>query len=173
MKAGSSTDGTKIGQDAVREKLGGAIGRIASGVYVVTCERNGERHGILMSWVSQAAFEPPMISLAVKSGRPTLAALSRGSQFVLNILAKSNMDIFKNFAKPDLLDQARFEGLPLLSDCSAGPVFSGALAYLECRVSGLAEAGDHHLILAEVLGGDILNGGGEPMVHLRKSGFQY
>jgi flavin reductase (DIM6/NTAB) family NADH-FMN oxidoreductase RutF len=173
LQAESSTKDSKADPNNGREKLGKAIGRIASGVYVATCERDGERHGILMSWVSQAAFEPPMISLAVKSGRPMLSALSKDTKFVLNVLSKTNHEIFKNFARPDLPDATRFEGIPLLSQGPFGPVFSGAVAYLECYVRSSMQAGDHFVLVAEVVGGDILDSHAEPMVHLRKSGFQY
>jgi flavin reductase (DIM6/NTAB) family NADH-FMN oxidoreductase RutF len=173
LKREANFSRVKVDQIQVKENVGRAIGRLASGVHVLTCERQEQAHGILMTWISQAAFEPPSITVAVKVGRPILSELTEGSQFVVNVLAKTNSDIFKNFAKPDVPSDQRFAGLNLLPKTSFGPVFSAAVAYMNCRVYKVVEAGDHNLIVAEVVGGEVLNPDAEPMTHLRRSGFQY
>ncbi len=159
--------------ELAKEQLGKAIGRLASGVYVLTCEYHDESHGILLTWIAQTGFKPPLISLAVNTARPILAELKEHSKFVINVLSKKNMDIFKNFAKPDLLPAERFAGLNLLTKTKSGPVFADAIAYMDCRVEKVIEAYDHNLILAEVMAGEVLDSESEPMIHLRKSGFQY
>src|SRR4030095_13031489 len=83
-----------------KESIGRAIGRIPSGVFALTSDRHGHRDGLLASWVSQAAFEPPMISVAIKKERHILELLCVGSKFTLNVLSKKNMDVYKNFVKP-------------------------------------------------------------------------
>ena len=156
-----------------RESLATAIGRIASGVYVITLDRGGERDGMLTSWIAQAGFEPPMLSLAVKKDRPILSKLGDGQTFVVNVLAKNNMDIYKNFVKPHTADLNRFEGLSILSDRQGDPIFSDAVAYMSCVVRGSIAASDHVVIIAEIVGGAGLKIDQEPIVHLRKNGFQY
>jgi flavin reductase (DIM6/NTAB) family NADH-FMN oxidoreductase RutF len=47
-----------------------------------------------------------------------------------------------------------------------------AFAYLDCRVRTMLDAGDHMLILAEVLAGAV-GQPGEPMTYTRRSGFTY
>jgi flavin reductase (DIM6/NTAB) family NADH-FMN oxidoreductase RutF len=163
---------TSIPAPELKEQLGRALGRIASGVFVTTMERNGVKDGMLATWISQASFDPPMISVAVRNGRPTLHALSEGSSFVVNVLSKDNKDIFKNFAKPDMTSDERFAGIDVLPSNDHGPVFTQSIAFLNCVVKKHLETGDHTLVVAEVVGGAILNEH-EPMVHLRKSGFQY
>ncbi len=128
---------------------------------------------MLSTWLSQISFDPPLISIGIKDGRPILSALSESTPFVVNVLSKGNMHIFKNFAKPDLPGEARFEGLPCEPDHEYGPVLSAAVSYLCCQVKKHIPVGDHVLVIAEVAGGAWLNENEEPMVHLRKSGFQY
>jgi flavin reductase (DIM6/NTAB) family NADH-FMN oxidoreductase RutF len=161
-----------LDETELKENFGRAMGRIANGVYVLTLERNGARDGMLSTWLSQAAFEPPLISVAIKAGRPILSALSENSSFVINVLGHGNNHVFKNFAKPDLSGEARFEGLTCESENQYGPVLSTAISYMGCRVRQHVPAGDHVLVIAEVVDGAMLNEA-EPMVHLRKSGFQY
>src|SRR6202020_1081672 len=98
-------------QESTKEKVGRAIGRIASGVYIVTLRGSGERDGMLTTWLVQSAFDPPMLSMAVNKERHLLANLQKGHGFTVNVLAKKNMDIFKSFAKPHTEGMDRFAGL--------------------------------------------------------------
>lgn len=156
-----------------KQLVGRAIGRIASGVYIVTTERDGQRDGLLASWISQAAFEPPMLSVAVQKNRHLLELLGVGKRFTVNVLSKENMDLFKNFAKPFEAGTDRFEGLALGESGEAGPVLANAIAYLDCITRTMVEAGDHVLVIGEIINGGMLKAEAEPMVHLRKNGFQY
>ncbi len=160
-------------QTVVKEQLGRSLGRLASGVYVITCNNAGESEGMLTTWIAQAAFEPPYISIAIKDGRPILEYMKEGANLAVNILSKTNTDVFKQFAKPHLPSTERFSGLELLSEIEFAPVFSKALSYLLCTVRKVVKAGDHNLVLAEVVGGAMLHDTAEPMVHFRPNGFQY
>lgn len=155
-----------------KEAIGKALGRIATGVHIVTVKHDGKNDGMLTSWLGQAAFEPPMVSFAVKKERVILAALGVGNRCSVNVLSKKNMDIFKNFAKPysDGLD--RFEGLNSDLSSDYGAVFPECVSYMRLKVSGHADAGDHVLIIAEVVDA-VMAASEEPMVHLRSNGFQY
>lgn len=157
---------------ASKETLGKAIGKLSSGVYIVTLGSGSEKQGMLATWIIQAAFEPPMLSMSVKKEREILKQLSKGSRFCVNTLSKKNMDVFKAFARPHKDGEDRFAELALSEKSAVGPVFAEAISYMECSVAELVEAGDHIIVLAEIKGGEQLNED-EPMLHTRKNGFQY
>ena len=94
-----------------------------------------------------------------------------GQTFVVNVLSKRNLDIFKAFAKPH--NEGKFEGLVLLDQVGEGPVFKDAVSYMVAKVKSVTDASDHVLVLGEIVDGALLNGDDEPMVHLRRDGFQY
>ncbi len=155
-----------------KESIAPALGKLSSGVYIATLEYQKEKHGMLATWIAQAAFEPPMLTISVQTQRDLLRFLSNGTAFSVNALGKKNMDIFKAFAKPLKEGEDRFADLELLKLPTSGPVFAQAISYLDCVVKGQIQAGDHVVILAEVLAGKLLNED-EPMLHTRKNGFQY
>jgi len=169
----SLSNRSQLSDQISKEAAGRAIGRIATGVYVITLKRDGQFDGMLTSWICQASFEPPMLTVAVKKERPIFASLQVGSDFVVNVLSKNNMQIFKNFARPYSEDFDRFAGLKLDQNSKSAPIFSDCIAYMICTVQQIVESGDHHLLIAEILQGSAINPEDEPMVHLRKSGFQY
>ena len=155
-----------------RNALGEALGLIVSGAFVVTARYDEQSTGFLASWVQQAAFEPPLISLAVKVGRPIQDLLNAGAPFVVNILAKGQDALFKHFARGFSLDEPAFEGVRTIYGITGSPILADALAYLECRPHSRLPAGDHVLYIGEVVAGEVA-GSGAPQVRVRKSGFEY
>lgn len=157
----------------LKEKVGPAMGRIASGVYIVTVgggADKADKDGMLATWICQGGFAPPSVVVAVNKQRDILARLSSGAHFAINVLSKNNMDIFKAFAKPH--NEGKFEGLDLVAGTEC-PVFAKAISYMTLKVTNTMDAGDHQIILGEVVDGGALNVQDEPMTHLRKDGFQY
>ena len=63
------------------EGLKAALGRIPSGLYVVGAVHEGRHLGMLCSFVEQAGFEPPMISIALGTDRPMRQALEKARSF--------------------------------------------------------------------------------------------
>jgi len=154
-----------------KEKIGPAIGRLASGVYIVTVDVAGKKDGMLATWITQAGFDPPSLVVSVNKQRDILRAMNVGDRFTINVLSNRNMDIFKAFAKPH--NDEKFAGLALKESNIAGPVFVEAVSYIDLKVQSVTEVGDHVLVVGEVIDGELLNGQDEPMTHLRKDGFKY
>ena len=89
---------------------------------------------------------------------------------ILNTLSYTYALAFKAFAKPH--NEGKFDGLDLVEGTPC-PVFSACISYMQVQIKSSTDAGDHVVLVGEVLDGAVLNGDSEPMVHLRKNGFQY
>ena len=148
-----------------------ALGRIPSGLFVVTVRRGADETGLLASWVQQCSFDPPQLSLAIKKGRWVGAWLTEGAALVVNVLDDGQTDMIVHFGRGFGADEAAFEGLAV-ERLDGGVILVEALACLECRVQEVVSAGDHDLLIARVVGGRLLNEG-HSMVHIRKSGLHY
>jgi flavin reductase (DIM6/NTAB) family NADH-FMN oxidoreductase RutF len=155
----------------MREAIGPALGKIASGLYIATARVSGEPVGMLCSFVEQAGFEPPMISVAIGAGRPITAALDGDGHFGLHILAKENTALLKSFARGGTPES--FAAHEQVENTSGVPHFAEAWAFLLCKVVGKLPAGDHVVYVAEVLDGALQKESGEPMVRVRANGFGY
>jgi 3-hydroxy-9,10-secoandrosta-1,3,5(10)-triene-9,17-dione monooxygenase reductase component len=154
-----------------KDRIGPALGKIASGLYVATAVVNGAPAGMLCSFVEQAGFAPPMISIAIAPGRPISPALEDGGVFGLHVLGRNNGALMKAFARGD--NPGAFSEFPLVENEHGVPQFADALAFLVCKVAGRIEAGDHILHLAEVLDGALQAGDEEPSIRVRANGFGY
>ncbi len=154
-----------------RERIGPALGKLTSGIFVATATHEGGRTGMLASFIEQAAFEPPMLSMAVGRGRAILAALDGPGIFGVNILGKENHGLVRSFVKVQEADP--FAGHTLVENAHGIPQFAEAMAFLACKVVNKMEAGDHWLYLAEVIDGALQHEHEQPMFRVRRNGFDY
>jgi flavin reductase (DIM6/NTAB) family NADH-FMN oxidoreductase RutF len=161
-----------VKSDDPAKQLASALGRVASGLYVLTIKRDRIETGMLASWVQQCSFQPPRISMALNPDRPMATLLSRQSLFTLNILESDQADMIVHFGRGFPLEDDAFQKLEVERGGPGGPVLSEALAVLECRVVDRFSAGDHDIFVAEIVSGRVL-GDGQPMVHIRKNGMHY
>jgi flavin reductase (DIM6/NTAB) family NADH-FMN oxidoreductase RutF len=148
-----------------------ALGKIASGLYVATAMVDGQPLGMLCSFVEQAGFEPPMITLAMGRDRPLTSAFIPGGLFGLHVLGRSNSGLMKSFARGHSAEA--FATHAQVENRFGVPQFAEAWAFLVARVQGEIAAGDHIVYLAEVLDGALQHAGDEAMVRVRANGFKY
>lgn len=149
-----------------------ALGRIPSGIFVLTASRGDAETGMLTSWVQQCSFDPPQLTIAIRKGRFLADWMSDGLTFTLNILDDGQSDMIGHFGRGFEPGEPAFEGLEIERRPNAGPILSESLAYLDCRAVNRFDAGDHDAFVCHIVGGVILNDG-RPMVHVRKSGLHY
>lgn len=155
-----------------RENLAATLGRVPSGLFVLTATQGENETGLLASWVQQCSFEPPQVTVAVKRDRPVARWLTPDTLFALNILAEGQNSLVSHFARGFALGDPAFAGLAVLREEGKPPVLADALGYLMCRVAGRLEAGDHDVFVGTVQAGWLL-GDGKPWVHVRKNGLRY
>jgi len=158
--------------DDSRDDIGAALSRIPSGVAILTAVEGPTATGMLASWIQQAAFDPPMLTVCVREDRPILRVVDdAGGSFALNVLGEDSAALLKHFAKGFSLDENAFEGLAIHRR-EQGVRIDEAIAYLECRLESTVWAGDHRLMLGRVVyaEGDPSR---RPYVHVRKTGLSY
>ncbi|MEB3308068.1 MAG: diflavin flavoprotein [Cyanobacteriota bacterium] len=183
--------GTDLGQLLTRAKtiaamkaldgdLDKALGRLSGGLYVVTARQQdpdgGSRSGAMVaSWVSQASFDPPGITVAVAKDRAIEALMQVNDRFVLNILREDNhQGLLRHFLRRFPPGADRFAGVSTLEGvASGGPVLGDALAFLGCRVAQRMEGPDHWIIYAEVEQGNVADTEASTAIHHRKVGNHY
>lgn len=154
------------------DDLTAAMGRIPSGLFVLTAVHHRKRLAMVASWIMQADFSPPLLSIALQKDRPLGNALDAGADCVVNILptgAKKLLIHFGNLNDDEPADA--FDGVPLL-DGPGAPILAEAHAYLGGKQVRSMEAGEHRIHLLRVESGKVLNPG-DVMVHVRRSGMIY
>lgn len=151
-----------------------ALGRIPSGLFVITWRGGDADRVMLASWVMQAGLEPPLVSVAIKTSRDLLAVARAGSPFVINVLAESQRPLLARFGKPIPDGEEPFAGLAIERTADGVATLTGVSAWLSCRMVGEVEVetADHVVVLGQV---EMAAGSAEidPLVHIRRNGLRY
>ena len=153
------------------ERIGAALGKIPSGVFIATSTQDGEEIGMLASFVEQAGFNPPTITVAIGLDRRLNQAVEESNMIGINILAEEDARLMKPFNQQD--NRSPFDSLELEDNEYEMPQLSDALAFLACKIIGKIEGGDNIIYAAEVIDGILNDPSRSPMVRVRKNGFQY
>jgi flavin reductase (DIM6/NTAB) family NADH-FMN oxidoreductase RutF len=146
--------------------------KIPYGLYVCTSKDGAETSAMLCNWVAQASFSPPMMTLAVQNDAHSYKVIQSSGVFCLNLLPKGARDTAVHFAQHydevgDKLEDREHDS----SDELELPVVPEAVGYIELRVVGTLEGGDHNIVLGEVVGATVLNDG--PLYEQGDAGFDY
>jgi len=145
-----------------------ALGRIPSGLFIVGWREADADRAMLASWLMQAGFAPPLVSVAVAKSRDLFAAIDRGASFAVSVLAETQRPLLARFGKPS---DDPFAGLAVQRTTSGSAALADAAAWLECRPVARTDHGDHVVVLAEVTAAG--GAGSEPLVHVRRNGLRY
>jgi flavin reductase (DIM6/NTAB) family NADH-FMN oxidoreductase RutF len=149
-----------------------ALGRVPSGIFILTIGAGDRATGMLASWVMQAGFEPPMVSVAVRRDRYVAEWLARGEPFVLNIVGEGQKHLLKHFGSGFEPGEPAFAGLETVDANNGVPALADAAGRLECVPEKHVDSGDHRVFLARVTAGAAGNDL-PPTVHIRRSGAHY
>ena len=152
--------------------LARALGRIPSGLFIVTTLAEGGPTGFLGSFVMQVGFEPPIVSVAIGRDRSHLGAIRARGGFAVSILDPASRSSMASFLKKPAPGRTPFDDLKILSAPSGLPVLANALGWLDCRFHGEHALPDHVVVFGEVLAGALAREG-EPSIHVRRNGLGY
>jgi flavin reductase (DIM6/NTAB) family NADH-FMN oxidoreductase RutF len=136
-----------------------------SGVAVVTVsDVDGSPRGLTCSAVCSVSLEPALLLICIGKTSNTLPALQARGSFVVNFLAEHADQVARTCASkdPDKFSgfnwraSERAHGAPILVD--------HVVAHAECLTHSVVEAGDHLIVVAEVVDGATCSAR-DPMIH--------
>ncbi len=153
--------------------LADALSAWAAGVTLVTIADDRDDVGTTVSAFCPVSLDPPLVLVSLIAGSYPAEVLSRPSlpaqRFAVTLLAAAQKMLAGRFAAAGL-PSARLllDDVPHVRGDSSGALIPlGGLAALECAVARRVPAGDHLLVISEVVGVSYVAEGGEPLVRFR------
>ncbi|MGE5609197.1 MAG: flavin reductase family protein [Bacillota bacterium] len=159
--------------EPLKHTVGRVLGQIPSGVFIISAVHEGNGDAQLASWIQQAAFEPPCITVALGRTRSILPIIRGSGRFAISILGEADRGLMKRYARGVQAGEDPFADVRTLNSPGGIPVMAEALGYLDCSVLRCCEFGaDHDLVIGQVMAGELLKEA-KPFVHIRNNGFHY
>lgn len=143
--------------------LRAVLGCFPTGVTVVTATTEQGPVGITANSFTSVSLDPPLVLFCIASSSRRRDLIQSAGAFAVNILSEDQQEVSRAFAahphKP-------FAFLETKVASTGAPVLLDALAYIDCRLAGEIEAGDHLILIGEVLDLNILRND-PPLVFFR------
>ena len=152
-----------------------AIGKIPSGLFVISAGHGPHASGTLVSLVQQVSIEPLYIGVAVHKDRKLSRILPHAGTFVINVCHSGDKVLLRRYARNSLEGDAAFSDVRTRRLDSGNIVLLDACAYIECELVQVVDlGGDHDLFIGRAQEGDLLGDPvGKPVVHVRHDGSKY
>jgi flavin reductase (DIM6/NTAB) family NADH-FMN oxidoreductase RutF len=139
------------------ETLNKVLWKIPNVLCLVGSRAGDEWNAMTQSWVTQVSMEPVLVAIGVDASALTNRLIRDGGAFSLNLWDREDTRPFVKFSKPAVFDGQNLNGRPVIAGATGVPIFTEAVAWLECRLHQTIECGTHDLFLGEVVGADINN----------------
>ena len=141
------------------------------GLYAVTVRDGAEVNAFTANWLTQVAFEPPMIAVAVENDGHSIGLLRRSGVFAVSVFASGQRDLAGQLGRSFARNPRKLDGVAHRPAANGCPVLADALGWLECRVTGELPAGDHTVFVAAITEAGILREGAA--LTMAETGFRY
>ena len=143
------------------------------GLYALTVKHDGEEHGMTANWVTQASFDPAMVAVAVENTSKTIGMIRDAHHFALNLFQQGQRELAGKLGRGSGTAPQKLKGIKTKpAPTSGAPVLTDALGWVECRVVATLPAGDHTVVLGEVIAAGVEHDGAQPLT-LQEAGFKY
>ena len=154
-----------------KKALDTALGSIPYGLYVLGSINGPTVSAVVVNWVTQVSFNPPLIAVAVEARSRMQKHIQESHYFSVNILPKGGTDTAEAFVRQVPPIGNAINGKEFTSSKQGLPFLRDAVASLECKVKELHQAGDHIIFIGEVT--DATSNKETDALTLKETGWKY
>lgn len=127
------------------------LGHFPTGVTVITAiSGDAEPVGFTIGSFTSVSLDPPLVGFLPMVDSARWLAIRDVGSFCVNVLSSHQADLCWQFARSSI--EHPFEGVVWHPAPATGsPVIDGSIAWIDCTIEQVVDAGDHHFVLGRVL----------------------
>jgi flavin reductase (DIM6/NTAB) family NADH-FMN oxidoreductase RutF len=123
------------------------LGSFPTGVVVVTGAEDGMPAGLAIGSFTSVSLDPPLVGFLPARSSTSWPAIHRSGAFCVNVLAADQLPICQAFATSG---GDKYGACSWRTAVTGSPVLDGVLAWVDCSIERVDEAGDHYWVLGRV-----------------------
>ncbi len=135
-----------------------AMSCFTTGVTVVTAHTQGQDWGMTCNSFNTVSLDPAMVLWSVRKTSLSHPAFLNAGGYMVNVLGAQQKDVALKFAQGTQAE--RFADQPLVRGVNQHPRLDGVIAWFDCRLAQEVSAGDHDILIGEVLDFGVQPGNG-------------
>jgi flavin reductase (DIM6/NTAB) family NADH-FMN oxidoreductase RutF len=124
------------------------LGHFPTGVTAVTALHDGVPVGMTIGSFTSVSLDPPLVAFLPGRNSSTWSRIRRSGSFCVNILTADHLEVCGALAAPA---DDRFECVGWSPSANGSPIIDGVLAWIDCEIAAVHEAGDHDIVVGRVL----------------------
>lgn len=138
--------------------------RLASGVSLITTERDGVRHGMACTSVTSVSADPPTVLVCINKSASSHDHIAAVGVFCVNLLSSADRHVASAFSSA-ADRETRFMKGEWGTLVTGSPVLRTAEASFDCRVVETISVHTHTIFVGAVVGADLSEVGMVPLVY--------
>ncbi|MEU5880375.1 flavin reductase family protein [Spirillospora sp. NPDC047279] len=141
------------------------VGRFATGVAVVTTVADGTDHAMTVNAFTSVSLDPLLVLFCAEKVARFHEVVLESETWAVSVLTEEMRDASQWFATRGRVLSGQLDGWPhVRGPVTGAPIFTGAVAAMECRTHAVHDGGDHSIVVGEVLHLDVPDPQGRPLV---------
>lgn len=141
------------------------LGHFPTGVTVVTAASESGPVGMAIGSFCSVSLDPPLVAFYPTVTSGSWPRIEQSGHFCVNVLAEDQQETCGVFASRV---EDKFADVTWSAAPSGSPRLDGVLAWIDCRIERVVEAGDHYLVMGEVIALDTdTDVGGGPLLFFK------
>jgi flavin reductase (DIM6/NTAB) family NADH-FMN oxidoreductase RutF len=134
------------------------LGHYPTGVCVVTAvEDDGAPTGMVVGSFTSVSLDPPLVAFFPAKNSQSWPRIEKMGKFCVNILASDQQPLCRQFAAKGAED--KFAGVSHRVSANGSPILDGVVAWIDCALEAVHEAGDHYIVLGRVMALEVASPG--------------
>jgi 3-hydroxy-9,10-secoandrosta-1,3,5(10)-triene-9,17-dione monooxygenase reductase component len=139
------------------------VGHFPTGVTVVTSNDDDGPVGLAVASFVSVSLDPPLVAIFAQKTSSSWPRIEAVGTFCVNVLAEDQEEVCRRFAAKG---DDKFNGLGWHATGSGDPQLEGVLAWMDCEIHSITDAGDHVCVLGLVNELEVTHEG-RPLVFFR------
>lgn len=139
------------------------LGHFPTGVTVITATTADGPAGLAIGSFFSVSLDPPLVGFCPARTSSTWPRIRAAGRFCVNVLAGDQEDVSRRFAGKD---PDKFAGLGWSASLNGAPRLADVVAWIDCTVAAVHEAGDHDVVVGAVEALDVVREA-EPLLFFR------
>jgi len=133
-----------------------ALWKLINPIAIITACDDGQVSGFIASWITQVSFVPPLVMVAMNSLHYTYDLVTNSNAFAINILRADQAELVDLFGKSSGRKVDKFAETLYELGSTGSPILKDCLAFVDCSVMWSKEAGDHVVVVGNIVDADIV-----------------
>lgn len=125
------------------------LGKYPTGVTLVSSKDDQGPFAMVIGSFGSVSLDPPLVQFMPAKESGTWSRIRKTGRYCVNVLGEDQLDLSNSFFNKD---KDPFEAIHWSESTLGSPIIEGCVAWIDCLIGDVHEAGDHYIVIGEVQG---------------------